>query len=77
MGDVTGIFAAPRQDIEAAIGKRVCFGEILGKHSDIEGTLDWVDFEHLTDDPAFIEQAKEMKCIPTGYNPLDYLEESK
>jgi hypothetical protein len=75
MGEVTGIFDATREAVKAAIGKDVYFGEILGKHSEIYGTLDEGDLTELTDDQKFIQQAKDFKCIPVGYNPLDYLSE--
>jgi hypothetical protein len=74
MGDVEGIFAAEEADVEKAIGLRVQFGEILGKHSDIHGTLDREDLTVLTDDANFIAKAKAYGLIPVGHNPLDRLQ---
>ena len=72
-GDVYGIFAAEPAEVAAAIGREVYFGEILGKHSEIEGTLDAREIEILTDDAAFIAKAAEYGLIPSGHNPLEHL----
>lgn len=74
-GIVRGIFAASPEQVQAAIGQRIYFGEILGKHSEIYGELDEEDLEVLTDDTDFIRQATEFGLIPNGYNPLNYLPE--
>lgn len=39
MGDVEGVFKAKKSFVESVIGNNVYFGEILGKHSDVYGTL--------------------------------------
>lgn len=76
MGDVRGLFVADEADVEAAIGKHVYFGEILGKHSEICGTLDRKDLEVVTDDQDFIEKFVRFGCSGSGYNPLTYIEEA-
>ena len=38
MGNLDGVFIAEPKEIEALIGKEIHFGEVLGKHSDIQGT---------------------------------------
>ena len=48
MGDVLATFAATQEEVDAAIGKKVYFGEILGKHSEIYGTLEKKDLTVLT-----------------------------
>ena len=75
MGNVDGVFAATEEEVQAAIGREVYFGEILGKHSEVHGTLAESEFEVLTDDQDFIEKANKFGLIPTGYNPLSYLEQ--
>lgn len=72
MGTVRGIFTADENEIAKAIGESVSFGEILGKHSDVYGTLEEKDLTVLTDDPVFIAKFDEYGC-ESGYNPLDYL----
>ena len=75
MGTVEGIFIADSNEVEKQIGKEVYFGEILGKHSEICGTLDNEDLEIKSDDPAFVEKCIEVFGDGTisGYNPLDYI----
>jgi hypothetical protein len=77
MGDVDGLFVTTKEALEAAYGKEVYFGEILGKHSEIYGTLDEGDITILTEDQDFI--AKFIEIMGTGdisgYNPLSYFQE--
>lgn len=77
MGDVEGLFVTTKERIEKSLGKGVYFGEILGKHSEISGTLKKEDFKVKSDDPAFIDKLVEIIGFETisGYNPFDYLEE--
>ena len=77
MGDVEGVFAADEKEVAAAIGKRIYFGEILGKHSEVFGPLNTDDLDVLTDDQEFIAKAKKYGLVPTGYNPLSYLPEEE
>ncbi len=77
MGHVEGIFSAEEANIKECIGKRIYFGEILGKHSEIYGDLKENDLKILTDDQEFIKKAEELKLIPSGYNPLDYISEEE
>ena len=75
MGDVEGLFVTTKETLQAALGKEVYFGEILGKHSEIYGTLEKDDVEILTDDQEFIEKFIEIMGDGTisGYNPLEYI----
>ena len=52
-GEVLGTFIANKAQVEAAIGSEVYFGEILGKHSEVHGTLDNDDLTMKTDDQEF------------------------
>ena len=45
-GDIEGLFIAEKHKIEAAYGKHVYFGGVLGKHSEIYGDLDEGDSEN-------------------------------
>ena len=69
-GHLHGTFVADDADVEQCIGKGVSFGEVLGKHSRIAGTLDREDLVVLTDDVAFIDRAIEYGLIPSGHNPI-------
>lgn len=74
MGDLRGVFESTSKEIEELMGKRVNFGEVLGKHSEVVVTINEDCIAFLTDDEDFIEKARLYKLIPTGYNPFDYLE---
>lgn len=85
MGDLGGLFVADDSAVEGIIGKHVYFGEVLGKHSEIEGTLQEEDFIELSEDQDLIRKlitAFESNlqlafdgCTFNGYNPFSYLEE--
>ncbi len=78
MGDVDGIFVTTQEELDEAYGKEVYFGEILGKHSDVHGTLEETDITVLSDDQEFI--AKFVEIVggnPSGYNPLNYIQFDK
>ncbi len=74
MGSLEGLFVADEVDVAAAIGKRMYFGEVLGKHSDIAFDL---EAEHLTvasDDQDFLEKLVDLLGADiSGFNPLDYV----
>jgi hypothetical protein len=74
MGSLHGLFTADESEIVDAIGKRVNFGEALGKHSDVSCTLDAGHFEALTDDADFIAKFDQFRCA-SGPNPLRRLRE--
>lgn len=77
MGDLTGVFIAEENEVKALIGKEVYFGEVLGKHSEIEGTIDAEDFTVRSDDQDLI--AKLMGVFDGGHidgiNPFHFLED--
>lgn len=68
-GDVESYFVATREEVESKIGRALSFGEILGKHSWVEGTLDKEDLVEISEDQEFIEKFVELIGY-TGYNPL-------
>ena len=67
-GSVESIFKATKEEVDAAIGKEVYFGEILGKHSEVYGIIEDGEIELVSADPLIVKYATE-----SGYNPLDYL----
>lgn len=72
MGEVVGIFTAEEDEVNKAIGSEIYFGEILGKHSEIDGELEVADLHIVTEDQAFIKRFDELDCS-SGYNPLEYI----
>jgi hypothetical protein len=76
MGDVEGLFCATESEVNNAIGKKLYFGEILGKHSEIFGELKAEDITLLSSDQEFTHKFQEVtKGISLGYNPLAYIED--
>lgn len=75
MGDVEGLFVTTREELAAGYGKRVYFGEILGKHSEVYGVLEEGDITIQSDDQEFIEKLVSLLGEHiSGYNPLDSIE---
>ena len=74
-GDVEGLFTCDRTTLTQAYGKHVHFGEILGKHSDVSGTLQEDDITILSEDQDFIKSFEAIVGAGTvsGYNPLSYI----
>jgi hypothetical protein len=74
-GDVEGLFIATEGEIKESIGKEVYLGEILGKHSEVYGTLEEKDVKKIDVEPDVV-----LKLIPhlgttwSGYNPLHYID---
>ena len=72
-GDVEGIFIEDEEVVKKYIGKHVYLGEALGKHSDVNGTLDEGDIKVLTDDQEFINKCSEYGIGRMGYKPIHYI----
>lgn len=72
-GSLDGMFVADEKEVEEAIGAHLYFGEVLGKHSEIYGTLEEKDITVLSDDPKDVEVIKRLVPKGTGFNPLHYL----
>lgn len=74
MGSLDGLFVATDEDIQRILGKKIYFGEVLGKHSEIYGTIEEGDLTVKGDDQDFID--KLVKIIGgttiSGYNPVSY-----
>ena len=75
-GHLSGIFVASDKEIKEIIGEHIRFGEVLGKHSEISGTLKKDDIEKLVDgelEKDFVEKFESLE-LDSGFNPLDYYE---
>ncbi len=73
MGELAGVFVATSAAVAGIQGKSVYFGEVLGKHSEIEGTIEASDISLVSDDPAVVAVI-EQHNLSSGFNPLDYYE---
>lgn len=73
-GDVRGMFIAEETEVKNAIGQEVSFGEILGKHSDIYGTLEDGEITEVKVSETTIKEMEEvLGSNISGYNPLNYI----
>jgi hypothetical protein len=76
-GNVEGLFVATEKEIEELVGKEIYFGEILGKHSEIYGTIEKGEITKVDLDSETVEKVvKVLGNTWGGYNPFDYLEEN-
>jgi hypothetical protein len=66
-GDLRGLFTAEANEVEGVIGKEVYFGKVLGKHSEIYGTVEPGEITLLTDDQSFVAKFDEYGCA-SGFN---------
>ena len=71
-GEIDGLFVADSEAVAKAIGKTVNFGEVLGKHSEIYGTLEADEITLKSDANDHVEMFLHLD-LATGYNPLSYL----
>lgn len=75
MGDLEGLFVVDSKDLENLYGKEIYFGEVLGKHSEIYGTLESKDISLISDDQEKIDWLVNLFGTSiSGFNPVDYYE---
>ena len=67
------MFVAEEPKVKDLIGKNVYFGEVLGKHSEVRGTVEEKNIEELTASEAAIEVFEKHLNGCVGWNPLDYV----
>lgn len=72
-GSLEGVFVADSEDVAKIVGKDIYFGEVLGKHSDIQVRIDEGDIVLKSDDLKFVEMFEGVE-LSTGYSPFDYYE---
>ena len=79
MGSVSSTFVCNEDDLNNAIGSDIYFGEILGKHSEVYGTLNQEDVKIVSDDQDFIIKFEKVigENWSSGYNPLHYINDEK
>lgn len=73
-GNVEGIFVATADSVSNIIGRDINFGEILGKHSEVYGTIEEDEIKLVTTDENMVALFEEHN-LSSGYNPLDYVED--
>jgi len=76
MGSLSGLFVEDDSVVAKAIGKHAYFGEVLGKHSEIEGTLEESEITVVSEDQDKIQWLIEVTggwWSISGINPMDYI----
>ena len=73
-GSVYGIFIEECENVKLLENSNISvnFGEILGKHSEVDINIKPGDFILVTDNKDEIDLIKNLKLLPMGYNPFDY-----
>ena len=75
MGSLDGIFVAEESDVDALIGQNLYFGEVLGKHSDIDVDFTKDSFEKMdVSQSAIDEVSKVLGNSWSGWNPVEMWE---
>jgi len=79
MGQIEGLFIANKEDLEGAYGRQCYFGEVLGKHSEVECEFSPGMIKLMSDDQPLIESLEKLFGNETiiGFNPLAYLSEDE
>lgn len=78
MGVLSGIFIADTEAMNELIKseKEVYFGEVLGKHSEVNGPIEDCDVELVTTDEKVIAIFEEHD-LSSGFNPFDYIDDEE
>ncbi|MCY9737488.1 hypothetical protein M5X17_27685 [Paenibacillus alvei] len=78
LGSLNCLFVATEEEVNNIIGKEANFGEVLGKHSEIFGTIKDGDIRKIDVDLDAIEKiSKILGFTWSGLNPLYYLSEDR
>jgi hypothetical protein len=77
MGSLDGLFIATQDEVDKAIGKYMYFGEVLGKHSEVEGNLEAHEIKLVSDDQEKVDWLLDLLGVSvSGFNPLAYIQDS-
>ena len=72
-GSLEGVFISTEEEVTLLLDSQteVYFGEVLGKHSEIFGSLSNDAISLITRDPEVVKIVEEYD-LTSGYNPFDY-----
>lgn len=74
-----GVFIATDVEVEKLLGETLYLGECLGKHSDVEWTVEEGEINLVTDNPQYLEET--LKVFGTrsiwGLNPVEAFKEQE
>ena len=75
MGQIESLFFATEEQIIELLGKEVYLDDVLGKHSEIFGTVEREDLEEIVlSENTLQELSSVFENHICGYNPLDYIQ---
>jgi len=71
-GELNGVFVAEKAKMQwlKETRQEIYFGEVLGKHSEVSGPLDDVDFTLVSENEEAIKLVNDLD-LQTGFNPLE------
>lgn len=73
-GTLESLFVATEEEVKELIGQEVNFGEVLGKHSEVYGTIDEGEITQVDLDSETVEKVTAILGDTwSGYNPLHYV----
>jgi len=72
-GSLEGLFVAEKSHVKELIDSeiKVFFGEVLGKHSEVFGSIEQKDISLISDSIDAIKVIEDLK-LESGYNPFYY-----
>ena len=72
-GSLEGLFIAEKEQIDYLVEHKleVCFGEVLGKHSYVCGSVAPEEVTMVTTDENVLQVIEQYE-LENGYNPLEY-----
>lgn len=78
MGSLDGLFIATQEQVDSAIGKQMYFGEVLGKHSEVQGTLEAHEVTLVSSDQDKVDWLLNLLGTRvSGFNPLEYIQDQE
>lgn len=76
MGSLEGLFLSTDRKVNSILGQEIYFGEVLGKHSEVYGTIEKNQIKKLDAPEDVIKWLDEtFGNTVSGYNPFDYLDD--
>ena len=73
--DIEGLFIANSKEVKELIGKDVYFGEICGKHSEVEFEIKEEHIIFVANNPEVIHLVEKFK-LENGINPIQQWKEN-
>lgn len=72
-GSLQGTFVAKKEHVKILVDNKieVYFGEVLGKHSEVYGSIEPEEIEMVSDDEKTVELFI-TNNLSSGYNPFEY-----